>query len=125
MLRPGSHFFSLYRACPGLLQPFTAHQDACNLDMSVSFSPPFCAEDNQVVILLHKAGLQNTTMYFLEAGKNTSLITVTHIHSECIFMEFGVVLLDADEHLNKPAENDIKDMLRRTTTTPSARVLDT
>ena len=45
--------------------------------MSVSFSPPFCAEDNQVVILLHKAGLQNTTMYFLEAGKNTSLITVT------------------------------------------------
>ena len=40
-------------------------------------------------------------------------------------MEFGVVLLDADEHLNKPAENDIKDMLRRTATTPSARVLDT
>jgi hypothetical protein len=65
-----------------------------------------------VVILLHAAALENTTMHFFEAGHHT---IVHNIHSDCIFMEMGVFLLDAAVHTDSPTMTNLQNLLRRRT----------
>ena len=93
--------------CGSLLQPFAASSGVCDITHTAE-SHTLCPDNQRVVVLIHAAGVANTSMHFLEAGTEH---TEQLLHSNCIYMQQGVFWIDAVVYAHAPRKQDIHSLL--------------
>lgn len=69
-----------------------------------------CAQNSSVLVTLHATGSSPSKIFFLE---NDVLQTKVILNGKCIFMQLGVMWIDAALHNNELTEREIKMLLTR------------
>jgi hypothetical protein len=94
--------------CGSRLQPFVSRDSECRFSETVA-TETLCPQHGSVVILVHATDAADTRMIFYKDG---SLHKVLFPHRDCIYMELGVMWIDAAVHTHTPRDREIDVLLR-------------
>jgi hypothetical protein len=95
--------------CGSRLQPFVSKASECKFSEAV-VADTICAQHSNVVVLINTEGAANTKIIF---NKDDTMQTILLPHCPCIYMELGVLWIDAAMLAQNPSNREIDILLRR------------